>query len=110
MLWCGFILSTREDHDVTHASADDLLRGSVNEIVRARLGSENIVDVLVTRDEFEDDDVLTITVILSDEGVMIDEDHLLSLVRHMRPRLAEDGEMAFPVISFSTDREHRDAA
>ena len=100
---------TREG-SVTHSSMDDALRAAIESIIRDRLGTQNVVDVLVSRDEFEDDDVLIVTVVIDDIDADIDEDQVLGLVRHIQPLLLAEGDRAFPLISFSTDRERREAA
>ena len=70
---------------------------AIETVIRERLGSRHVVNVLPAEDD-EDDEVLWITVVVNDDAEL-DTDRVLGLVRHMLPPLVRLGESAFPIIS-----------
>lgn len=68
-----------------------------------------VVEVRVSdSDEFESDDLLRIEVIF--DGKPKDAGVFSKAVRHVRPKLSEIGENAFPVFSFTSENELRGKA
>jgi hypothetical protein len=80
------------------------VQAALEDEIRKHLGSD-VISVKATRDDDddEDDDVLWVTVVV--EQSASGEGDMSSLVRHLRPRLSELGETAFPVISFMSKQE-----
>ena len=87
--------------------SDSQIRSVVEEVVRQQLGSDHVVTVGIARDtdDFEDEDVLWVTVVVENATTDRDMINESGLVRHLRPRLEALGETAFPVISFLSRQE-----
>lgn len=82
---------------VTHRSLPDIVRDVLDE----RFGDIRIDSVRVEHDvDADGDPIVRIRVVLEDDGIMLDPRRASGLVRHMRPRLAEEGVEGFPILSF----------
>ncbi len=87
------------------------VQAAIEEVIRERLGTHHVIKVETVRDDdFDDEEVLWVTVVVNDADSDLDEDHVLGLVRYIQPRLDSFGETAFPVISFKSEQDHREAA
>lgn len=65
-----------------------------------------IIDVRVLDDvDFDGDDVLRIEVVFSGSHKDVDAKKISGAVRHVRPKLTDLGERAFPLFSFISQRE-----
>ncbi|WP_131196831.1 hypothetical protein [Lichenihabitans psoromatis] len=85
---------------------DDQIQSVVDEVIRDRLQPVQIVSVHTVRDEdFEGDDIIRVTVVVDSPASAFDPARLSSLVRFLRPRLAEISEKSFPLISFMSKAE-----
>jgi len=83
-------------------------------VVKATLSnlfrSVRIVDVEVKVEKDSDGaDMLRIFVVLDGQPQNVDAKELLGAVRHVRPKLSEIGEESFPLFSFVSSSEFRDA-
>ncbi len=80
----------------------------VQSILKEIFGDARIGDVFVASALDEDgDEILLIKVEFDGTEDQFDARKATSVVRHMRPRLAEIGQQAFPVISYlSSDEMH----
>jgi hypothetical protein len=77
------------------------IKGIVVDTLKRDAGNVRIVDVFVTSDVDGDGDrVLVIKVVFEGKPKERDFHSMSGVVRHLRPKLAEMGEMAFPLISF----------
>ncbi|WBQ09451.1 hypothetical protein L2D01_11150 [Hyphomonadaceae bacterium ML37] len=77
------------------------IRQVVSEALNRDFLRVNVVDFKFERDtDHDDDEILRITVIFDGRARDIDPHQLSGTVRHVRPRLMEIGEKAFPVFSF----------
>ncbi len=78
----------------------------VKEVVSERFAGVPIESVRVKSafDEF-DDPILRVTIVLDVEEGALDPTRTLGMIRLLRPRLAEIGEDAFPIISYVAKSE-----
>ena len=77
------------------------VRAAVSEIVSTRLEGTEIVSVDVSSDEDADGEEILRVVIVFDAGKKrLDPKRVAGLLRRLRPRLLEDGEKRFPLLSF----------
>jgi hypothetical protein len=82
------------------------IRRIVRETVERQFPKEGIVDVVVRPDtDSYGDEVLRITVVLADRKRDLDQDRLVGLVRHLRSRLADVQQEAFPLLTFISDSD-----
>ena len=80
--------------------ADDL-QSVIGEVIRERLEPVKVVSVHAVRDDdLDGEEVLRVTVVVDSPASDFDPQRLSSLVRYLRPKLAEHEERAFPLISF----------
>jgi hypothetical protein len=89
---------------------DDSRLREISKVVLETLRNDfynlKIRDVKVHNDlDFDGDDILRIEVIFEGLPKNVDTSMLSGAVRHIRPKLAEMDEMAFPLLSFISDRE-----
>ena len=78
----------------------------VSNLVRDRFPNAKIVDVKITEDtDYEDDVVLRVQVVFEPNGDTLDAAATSGFVRHLRPKLSDIGVMAFPVMSFVSERD-----
>lgn len=79
----------------------------VDNVIRERLGKNvHIVSVTAERDEgYDGDEILRVTVVVDSPSSAFDAKRLSSLLRFLRPRLAEHKEQAFPLVSFMSKAE-----
>jgi hypothetical protein len=87
---------------------------TVANVVRATLSekfrSVEVVEVQVAVEEGLDRaDMLRIFVVLDGRPKNVDARELLGAVRHVRPKLSEIGEDAFPLFSFVSKGEFKDS-
>lgn len=76
---------------------------AVLDILSADFGNIKIVDVRVLdRAESDDENTLEIQVVFDGKSKDLDARKVAAAVRHVRPKLAEMGENAFPIFSFIT--------
>ena len=74
--------------------------------LREDFDNVEISDVKVDRDvDYDDDDVLRVTVVFEGTPKNIDSRMISGAVRNIRPKLAEIGEHAFPLFSFVSRRD-----
>lgn len=79
----------------------DRIRDIVDGVVRAHLTGIDIRQVEAEHDEgYYGEDVLRVTVTIDSPASAFDGDKLSSLVRHLRPKLAEANEDAFPMVRY----------
>ncbi|MBB5518074.1 hypothetical protein [Amphiplicatus metriothermophilus] len=77
------------------------IRDIVEQVVKDRFPDARILSVSVNEDEdFEGERILRVTVVFDSATGLLDSQRAASLVRHMRPKLREAGEEAFPILSF----------
>jgi hypothetical protein len=82
------------------------VRKVVMDTISADFGSVKIVDVKVLeRPDDEDGAILDIQVVFEGKAKDLDAGKVSGAVGHVRPRLEEIGESAFPLFSFVTRRE-----
>lgn len=82
------------------AQIDEIVR-VVSETLAADFDGVRILDIKVSaNDDYDDDDFLRIEVIFEGRRRKLDARKLSGAVRHVRPRLNEIGEKAFPLFSF----------
>lgn len=73
----------------------------VRDVITEQLDGVRIVRVYTKRDqETEGDGFLRVTVVVDSPASAFNVKRLSGLVRHLRPKLAEHKERAFPLISF----------
>lgn len=85
------------------------LQQLVSQVVKERFHGVAIDRVEVMPDvDHDGDPVLRITVVFDAEIEDVDVDELVALARHLRPKLIERGEQAFPMTSFMTKRDYDD--
>ena len=78
----------------------------VQTVLKEIFGDAWIADVHVVPDYDKDgDEILRVKVVFDDTAEPFDARKAVSVVRHMRPRLAEIGEQAFPIISYVSSDE-----
>ena len=83
---------------------------AIRDIVRDTLADDfdhiRIVDVRVSEDVDSDgDDVLRIDIIFEGDPEDLDAVKLSGAIRHLRPRLSELDEFAFPILSFISKQD-----
>ena len=79
----------------------DRVRDIVDGVIREHLTGIDIRQVETEHDEgYYGEDVLRVTVTVNSPASAFDGDELSSLVRHLRPKLAEANEEAFPMIRY----------
>ncbi len=78
----------------------------IEETLRERCG--NVFELIVVRPDFNEygDEILVIKAIFNEDR--LGPRRTAGLIRHLRPKLAEVGTEAFPVISFIAKSELRD--
>jgi hypothetical protein len=65
-----------------------------------------IIEVKVRGDvDFDNEEVLRVDVVFEGEKKDVDASVLSGVVRHVRPKLTEIGEKAFPLFSFISNRD-----
>lgn len=80
--------------------ADDV-QSVIGEVIRERLEPVKVISVHAIRDDdLDGEEVLRVTVVVDSPASAFDPKRLSSLVRYLRPKLAERQERAFPLISF----------
>lgn len=84
--------------------------GRIADIVRATLTADfpgtQILDVRVfASDELDDEGFVKITVVFAGDPSDLDARKMAGAVRQVRPKLAEIGEEAFPLLSFVSERD-----
>lgn len=73
----------------------------VSEIVRGEFENAKIESIDVTEDVDSDGDpILRITVVFDPSGDGLDSQKMVGLVRHLRPKLAENNIVSFPLVRF----------
>ena len=76
------------------------------ETLRADFENIEIVDVMVDEDvDFDGDEILRIEVVFHGKPKGADAHKFSSAVRHIRPKLDDIGENAFPILWFISDHE-----
>lgn len=87
---------------------DDVM-AVIDETIRERLGENvRVLSVMAMRDEdYEGEEILRVTVVVDSPPSAFDPKRVVSLVRYLRPRLAEHHEEAFPLISFMSKADAR---
>ncbi|HXK53682.1 MAG TPA: hypothetical protein PK405_03270 [Hyphomicrobiales bacterium] len=79
----------------------------ISDLVKSRLDGVKILKVSVERSlDYEDDSVLDVTIIFEAKSDL-DAAKVASMVRHLRPKLKEAGEAAFPLMSFVSKNDAR---
>jgi hypothetical protein len=86
------------------------VREAIESVVREQLRGVRIDAVHVTPDVDQDGErLLRVKVVFDSKARGLDPRKTSGLVRHMRPRIAELGEQAFPILSFISKAEYRAA-
>ncbi len=87
---------------VENQTAKEIVQAVLKEI----FGAARIGDVSVAPDYDKDgDEILRVKVVFDGTEEPFDARKATSVVRHMRPRLAQIGEQAFPLISYVSSDE-----
>ena len=90
--------------------ADDV-QSVIEDVIRERLEAVKIVSVHAVRDDdLDGDEVLRVTVVVDSPASAFDPKRLSSLVRYLRPKLAELDEGAFPLVSFMSEADAKEFA
>ncbi len=85
------------------------LRKVIESVLRERFDNVEIETVSIESDFDEDGDaILRVKVIFDGEKKQLDARIASGVLRHMRPKMAEIGEEAFPVISYIAKSEIED--
>lgn len=83
----------------------------VLETLKSDFNNIEILNVKVHSDvDFEGDDILRIEVVFKGESKSVDTSMLSGAVRHIRPKLNDIGEAAFPLLSFISDKDAKGIA
>lgn len=85
------------------------VRDAIEAVVRERLRDVDIHAIHITPDVDDDGDRLLRVKVVFDAARPVDARKTSGLVRHIRPRIAELGEEAFPILSFISKAEYRNA-
>jgi|GEM_PF-1315754 len=86
----------------------DGMRHIVLADLKQRMGNVDIDDVSVERAvDHDDDDILVIKIVFKAGNRRLDPRKTSGMVRHIRPKMTDIGEDAFPVFSFIADSELR---
>lgn len=75
----------------------------VRDTLRSDFDDVKILDVKVSNDNETDDEILRIEVIFKGTLKDINTRRLSGVVRHVRPKLTDIGEKAFPLFSFISE-------
>lgn len=87
------------------------LLGIVEPIVRARIRSGKVVDVLLRRDlDHDGDPVILVDVIFDNPQERLDPKETVSLNRYVRKELLDRDIEDFPIFSFTSESDWRDVA
>lgn len=82
------------------------LKEVIESVLRERFDNAEIDSITVESDFDEDGDaILRVKVVFDGEQKQLDAHKSSTVLRHMRPKLAEIGEEAFPIISFIAKSE-----
>jgi hypothetical protein len=82
------------------------IRNIVWQTVERQFPNVGIVDIIVRPDTDRDgDEALRITVVLEDRRRDLDQDRLVGFVRHLRARLADVQQEAFPYLTFISESD-----
>lgn len=85
---------------VSNVADQKTIERVVSAVIKDRFPNEKIVSLHVSKDtDFEGDPVLVIRVVV-DKARSLDAKKASGVVRHVRSKLAEIGENAFPLFSF----------
>ncbi len=85
------------------------LKEVIESVLRERFGDVEIETISIEPDFDEDGDaILRVKVMFDGEKNQLDARTASGVLRHMRPRIAEIGEEAFPVISYIAKSEFED--
>jgi hypothetical protein len=77
------------------------LKNEIEALVRNRIRSGEVVNVLVNRDEnFQGEDIINVKVIYESKNKKLDPQEVVGLTRIVRSRLHELDEFAFPMIYY----------
>lgn len=80
---------------------DNALKRIIEAVFKDHFDEVTIESVTVAHDIDEDGDaILRIAVIFNGKAKQLNAERASGLLRHMRPKMAEIGEDAFPIISF----------
>ena len=86
--------------------SDNEIKAVVRSLVEDRFGDVKISSIQVMRDYDNDgDEILRVTVELAEQTEHLNSRKKAGFLRHLMPKLAERGEQAFPVISFTSDAD-----
>lgn len=81
---------------------DDIIKT----VVKDTFGDVDIVSIDIEPDVGEDGEpILLVVVVFDNKSARIDTSRVSGLIRHIRPKMAEIGEDAFPVLSFIAKSE-----
>jgi len=77
------------------------LKNEIDALVRTRIRSGEVVNVIVDRDEnFQGDDIINVKVIYDSKSKKLDPQEVVGLTRVVRSRLHELDEFAFPMFYY----------
>ena len=77
------------------------LKAEIDALVRSRIKSGNIVNVIVDRDEnFQGESVINVKVIYDSKSKKLNPEEVVGLTRIVRSRLHELGEFSFPMFYY----------
>ncbi len=82
------------------------LKKVIKAVLLERFDNVEIESIFIESDFDEDGDaILRVKVIFDGEQEQLDAHKTSSVLRHLRPKIAEIGEMAFPIISYIAKSE-----
>lgn len=83
------------------------LKAIVEAVLRERFDDVTIESMELERDIDQDgDEILRVNVIFDGKKKRLDSRKTSGLLRHLRPKIAEIGEYAFPVVSFISKSDY----
>jgi len=77
------------------------VKAVLRSVLEDRLENANISDIIVRRDlDHDGDEIFDVMVVIDSKRLNLDPNRTTGVVRHLRPKLAEIGETAFPILTY----------
>ncbi|RUW60974.1 hypothetical protein [Mesorhizobium sp. M7A.F.Ca.US.008.03.1.1] len=91
--------------------ADEKVKSAISKVVRDKIHSGKILNVVVNRDTTTDgDNILNVYVIFDSKNNKIDARETIGITRQVRNNLSEIGEDSFPIFFYVAKSEAGDLA
>lgn len=91
--------------------ADEKVRSTISKVVREKIHSGRILNVVVNRDTTTDgDNILNVYVVFDSKNNRIDAKETIGITRQVRSNLSEIGEESFPIFFYVAKSEAGDLA